>query len=232
MEQFPSLKEEHTPKQKQESVSLAFGPSFEKTPATELLAHHLTELHDAILSDAVAPETIETLQSSLENLYASQKELLSKKVWELYNQRLPEGMRYVVLREGSQEYTNVQTLEGHTSFVLVLQVLPDGTIVSGHESGTIKIWEKDTEGNYTPTQTLKERAGSVLTLQVLPDGTIVSGHENNTIKIWKQDAKGCYISTPIQTLEGHTNYVRTLQVLPDGTIVSGSDDSTIKIWKP
>ena len=141
MEQFPSLKEEYTPKQKQESVSLPFGPSFEKTPATELLAHHLAELQDAILSDAVAPETLETLQSSLETLYASQKELLSKKVWEPYNQRLPEGMRYVALHEGSQEYTNVQTLEGHTESVFILQVLPDGTIVSGSGDKTIKIWK-------------------------------------------------------------------------------------------
>jgi WD40 repeat protein len=122
-------------------------------------------------------------------------------------------------------------LEGHASYVFILQVLPDGTIVSGSRDNTIKIWKQDTEGRYTPTQTLKGHTG-FFTLQVLPDGTIVSGSKDKTIKIWKQDAKGCYIPTPTQTLEGHNDYVYTLQVLPDGTIVSGSWDNTIKIWKP
>lgn len=43
--------------------------------------------------------------------------------------------------ERKENYRNFETLEGHTSWVWTLQVLPDGRIVSGSDDNTIKIWD-------------------------------------------------------------------------------------------
>ncbi|MFH1620792.1 MAG: WD40 repeat domain-containing protein [Patescibacteria group bacterium] len=130
--------------------------------------------------------------------------------------------------ERKKDYKIIETLEGHTSYVLTLQVLPDGRIVSGSSDNTIIIWDKDDQGRYHESAKLEGHTKFVYTLQVLPDGRIVSGSYDKTIRIWDKDDQGNYHESA--KLEGHTSYVSTLQVLPDDRIVSGSADKTIRIW--
>jgi len=72
-------------------------------------------------------------------------------------------------------------LTGHTSWVNVLTVLPDGSLVSGSEDKTIKIWDVK---NGQTIKTLTGHTGFLSALTVLPDGSLVSGSWDNTIKIW------------------------------------------------
>ena len=73
------------------------------------------------------------------------------------------------------------TLTGHTSDVNALTVLSDGSLVSGSDDNTIKIWDIK---NGQTIKTLTGHTDSVYALTVLPDGSLASGSYDNTIKIW------------------------------------------------
>jgi len=165
---------------------------------------------------------VEELKVKLEQQLNVFAENLGRFKWNIFDRRLLSSVKK------KENYCVYETLEGHTGWVLTLQVLPDGRIVSGSSDGTIKIWEKGASGKYEVKETLKGHTGCVNTLQVLPDGRIVSGSNDGTIKVWEKGASGKYEVK--ETLKGHTGWVNTLQVLPDGRIVSGSGDGTIKIW--
>jgi len=76
---------------------------------------------------------------------------------------------------------NIKTLTGHTNYVYALTVLPDGSLVSGSEDKTIKIWDVK---NGQTIKTLTGHTDYVRALTVLPDGSLVSGSGDKSIKIW------------------------------------------------
>ena len=120
----------------------------------------------------------------------------------------------------------LRTLTGHTSGVSSVAISPHGgTIVSGSEDNTIKVWRLS---DGATLRTVSGRTTScVLSVAISPDGnTIVSGSADGTIKVWRL-ADGALL----RTLIGHTDWVRSVAISPDGsTIVSGSVDNTIKVW--
>ena len=75
---------------------------------------------------------------------------------------------------------SIKTLNSHTSRVLCLGVLQDGTLVSGSEDKTILLWNTKTGETI---KSLTGHTGSVSTLVVLQDGTLVSGSLDKTIRI-------------------------------------------------
>jgi WD40 repeat protein len=85
----------------------------------------------------------------------------------------------------------IKTLSGHTSYVLSLAVLPDGSLASGSSDTKIKIWDtiKGIE-----IKTLSGHTSYVLSLAVLPDGSLASGSSDTKIKIW-DTLKGIEIKT-------------------------------------
>ena len=75
----------------------------------------------------------------------------------------------------------IKTLDGHTSFVLALKVLPNGYLISGSYDCTIKFWDVETG---TVKHDLKVNSG-VDSLKLLEDGRLVCGCENGTINIYE-----------------------------------------------
>jgi WD40 repeat protein len=125
-------------------------------------------------------------------------------------------------------------LEGHSSEVKALTVLPDGRLAScsgGFYSTdhTIRIWDL---GSGAELARLAGHKGSVNALVMLPDGRLASGSgafpsTDATIRIWDQGS-----GAELACLEGHSGSVTALAVLPDGRLASGSNDETIRIWDP
>jgi len=106
----------------------------------------------------------------------------------------------------------IKTLTGHTDFVRALSVLPDGSLASGSEDKTIKIWDVR---NGQTIKTLTGHTSYVYALSVLSDGSLASGSSDSTVKIW--DLKN---GQTIKTLTGHTDDVDVLTILPDCSLVS------------
>jgi len=119
--------------------------------------------------------------------------------------------------------SSLRPLEGHSSTVYSLTVLPDGTLASGAGDKTIKLWNTSTG---MCLRTLQGHSSAVYSLTVLPDGTLASGSLDYTIKLWNTSTEVC-----LRTLQGHSYHVRSLAVLPDGTLASGAGDCTIKLWR-
>ena len=116
------------------------------------------------------------------------------------------------------------TLSGHLGPVFALTTLSNGTLVSGSDDNTIKLWHPKT---FECLHTLSGHSSSVRALTTLVDGTLVSGSGDKTIKLWHPITLEC-----LHTLSGHSSSVRALTTLVDGTLVSGSTNKTIKFWHP
>jgi WD40 repeat protein len=111
-------------------------------------------------------------------------------------------------------------LEGHSSIVSALCVLPDGRLVSACWDGTIQLWDVAHGAGAARLE-----GHPVTALRVLPDGRLASGSDDRTIRLWDV-ARGAEAGR----LEGHSDSVTALCVLPDGRLASASDDSTIRLW--
>lgn len=118
--------------------------------------------------------------------------------------------------------TRVGQLNGHTSYISTLVVLPDGRLASGSYDNTIRIWDIESR---RCVATLTGHTIGISSLQVLPDGRLASGSWDNTIRIWDLKSHLC-----LAVLSEHTEWIDTIQVLSDGRLASGSWDKTIRIW--
>jgi WD40 repeat protein len=76
-------------------------------------------------------------------------------------------------------YENRSINNGHTGLVYSLTVLQDGTLASGSEDKTIRLWKKDQS-----TKVLNGHTNWVYSFTVLQDGTLASRSGNKTIRLW------------------------------------------------
>jgi len=113
-------------------------------------------------------------------------------------------------------------LQGHSSWVSALALMPDGRLASGAKDGTIKLWNLATR---EAKVTLEGHSTRVSALAPMPDGRLASASEDGTIKLWSVT-----LGEGASTLDRHLRPVRALTLLPDGRLASGSDDRTIKLW--
>ncbi|KAK6354376.1 hypothetical protein TWF730_008784 [Orbilia blumenaviensis] len=119
----------------------------------------------------------------------------------------------------------VQSLRGHSSYVLSVAFSPDGKqLASGFYDDTVKIWDLTTGVNLN---TLKGHSGSIQSVAFSPDGRyLASGSGDGTIKIWNT-----ITGVNLSTLEDHEKWVNSVAFSPNGKrLASGSDDNSIKIW--
>ncbi|MBL1173668.1 protein kinase domain-containing protein [Pantanalinema sp. GBBB05] len=136
-----------------------------------------------------------------------------------------QGYRFMARDRVEQPIVVTTTLAGHTSYVNVLALSPDGeTLISGSADKTIKLWDLATGQEL---QTLTGHTSFVNALAVSPDGsTLVSGSADRTIRVWDL-ATG----KQLRVLMGHTSFINALAITADGeTLVSASADRTIKLW--
>jgi len=102
-------------------------------------------------------------------------------VLSINQQKLNTELQRYLTKSRIPSIHNIKTLTGHTSDANALTVLSDGSLVSGSNDNTIKIWDVK---NGQTIKTLTGHTNSVRALTVLPDGSLVSGSYDNTIKIW------------------------------------------------
>ena len=108
------------------------------------------------------------------------------------------------------------------SCVLALVELVDGSLCSGCEDGTIRLWDMSSG---VCVEVFSGHAGCVWSIVQLRDGTICSGSSDCTVRVWNPADGRCKVA-----LSGHAASVQVVAALQDCRVCSGSKDATIRIW--
>mmetsp|Transcript_23742 Transcript_23742/g.62029 ORF Transcript_23742/g.62029 Transcript_23742/m.62029 type:complete len:903 (+) Transcript_23742:102-2810(+) len=122
----------------------------------------------------------------------------------------------------------VQTLEGHTHYVMCVVFNPKdtNTFASASLDQTVKVWQI---GSPQPNFTLNGHEKGVNVVDYYHGGDkpyLISGADDKLVKIWDYQVKTC-----VQTLEGHTQNVCSVCYHPEmPVILTGSEDGTVRVW--
>ena len=114
----------------------------------------------------------------------------------------------------------LNTLEGHTDWVLEVAISRDNLIASASRDQTIRLW--NLRGEYLGS--LQGHTDFVTSVGFAPTGEIVSASRDMTIRSWN-----AHTGAPLRTFSGHTDHVHQVAVHA-GMIASPSADGTVRLW--
>ena len=117
-------------------------------------------------------------------------------------------------------------LTGHTSAVNSISFSPDGTLASGSEDGTIRLWDVDT-GQHLRTITRHTNA-VYSSISFSPDGKLLASVSWDSIRLWDVNA-GELLRTLVE--DTWDMWAEIVSFSPDGRLLAsaGSED-TIRLW--
>ena len=109
----------------------------------------------------------------------------------------------------------VNTLQGHSNFVLCIKILADNTkLASGSADKNIKIWDTAKSSNNC-IQTLTGHSGWINNIELTMNVTqILSCSHDKTVKLWNLEDGSC-----IRTFQGHTEFVYCMRSNLDGKVI-------------
>jgi WD40 repeat protein len=118
----------------------------------------------------------------------------------------------------------IQTLVGHSSSVLSIEMLDEQFMASGSKDQIVIIWDLS---SYTIKYTLLGHTSWVTCIKRLSSNLIASGDYIGKINVWNW-----LNGNQIFKLTGHTNaiYLNSLDLYDDQTLISGSLDQTFRFW--
>jgi WD40 repeat protein/transcriptional regulator with XRE-family HTH domain len=105
---------------------------------------------------------------------------------------------------------------------------PDGALlVSGHEDGTVRIWDAATG---SAIRVLKGHPATVGSVAIRSDGKVIasaSEHDDGAVRLWDIES-----GAPLRVLEGHSGDVVGIAFSPSGELLaSASWDATVRLWR-
>merc|ERR1712195_356037 len=107
-------------------------------------------------------------------------------------------------------------LTGHTENVNSVAWSEDGTLASGSDDKTVRIWGMDSTGTFKCKSTLSGHSSFVMSVAWSMDGTLATGSDDRTIRIWSEDSSGTFNFQ--STLSGHSSLVSSVAWSKDGTL--------------
>ncbi len=117
----------------------------------------------------------------------------------------------------------INTLLGHSGYVLALILLPNGFIASGSADSTIKIW--DITKTY-PLYSLTGHSSQIKALTLINNLYLVSSSNDQTIKLWSLSSYSI-----VKSWTASTTYVNALAFDSNlNVLASGDNANLVKIW--
>jgi WD40 repeat protein len=119
-------------------------------------------------------------------------------------------------------------LKGHEKNVWSVAFAPNGTLASGSDDGTIRLWDT-AQGKTQEPVVLKAEAGGVFSVAFSADGTLLaSGHGDNGARLWDPRGKQ---RQALHTLPGHATAVLALALSSDATALAcRTNDGNVQLW--
>lgn len=135
------------------------------------------------------------------------------KVWQIADRRLLSG---------ESEHSCLKMIQGRTSRVRTILFVDRDTLISGHDTSEILVWDLKTFS--CQNHSLNEHTHRVRTL-ASNGRLLVSGGDDCTVKLWNWQTGQCQQSLSMK------QWVRVVALSPNGTTLAvAGDDRLIKLW--